>query len=159
MFFIILVTTAAPHFFCTLTSINSISEPNNPVCVLGTINERYEVLCNVRMFVSLCQKLNVNYGQTIAVFVLFHETEWVYDVLRILNLEGQQNCMIGSKVTTILSPFFFKKLKTSNIGMWGVYPEAIDWNIALLTWISFCVSESKEKHFQSLKTYKMAPFI
>jgi hypothetical protein len=34
--------------------------------------------------------------------------------------------MIGSKVTTILSPIFSKKLKTSNIGMWGVYPEAID---------------------------------
>ena len=36
-------------------------------------------------------------------------------VLRILNLEGQQNCMIGSKVTTILLPFFSeinKKLQT-----------------------------------------------
>ena len=27
-------------------------------------------------------------------------------VLRILNLEGHQNCMIGSKVTTILTSFF-----------------------------------------------------
>ena len=69
-----------------------------------------------------------------------------YKVLRILNLEGQQNCMIGSKVTTILSPFFSKKLETLNIGMWGVYPEAIDWNIAPLTRISFCVSVSKEKN-------------
>ena len=33
--------------------------------------------------------------------------------------------MIGSKSTTILSPFK-KKKKTSNIGMWGVYAEAID---------------------------------
>jgi hypothetical protein len=34
--------------------------------------------------------------------------------------------MIGSTVTTILSPFLKKKIKTLNIGMWGVYPEAID---------------------------------
>ena len=27
-------------FFCTFTSLNSISEPNNPVSVLGAINER-----------------------------------------------------------------------------------------------------------------------
>ena len=35
-------------FFGTLTSLNSISEPNNQVCVLGAINERYEALCNDR---------------------------------------------------------------------------------------------------------------
>ena len=109
MFFTILVTMAAPHFFCTLDSLNSISEPNNPVCVLGAINEHYEVLCDVGMYVSLCLKLSVNYGQRIAVFVFFHETDWVYKGLRILNLEGQQNCMIGSKVTAFLPPFFFLK--------------------------------------------------
>ena len=49
-------------FFCTLTSLNSISEPNNQVCVLGAINERYEVLCDVRLYVNLCIKLSVNYG-------------------------------------------------------------------------------------------------
>ena len=54
-------------------------------------------------------------------------------VLRILNLEGQQNCMIGSKVTTILPHFLFFNSKTANVGMWGVYPESIDWNIALCT--------------------------
>ena len=64
-----LVTMAAAHFFRTLTSLNSISEPNNPVCVLGAINERYEVLCDVCMYVSVCLKLSVNYGQTVAVFV------------------------------------------------------------------------------------------
>ena len=72
-------------------------------------------------------------------------------VLRILNLEEQQNCMIGSKVTAILSRFFSKKLKTSNVGMWGVYPEAIDWNIALHTQISFWASISEvgsQKHFK-----------
>ena len=30
--------------------------------------------------------------------------------LRILDLEGQQNYMIGSKVTTILPPFFSQKI-------------------------------------------------
>ena len=78
------------------------------------------------MYVCMCLKLSVNYGQTVRVVVFFHKTEWVYMVLRILNLEEQQNCMIGSKVTAILSPFFSKNLKKSNVGMWGVYPEAID---------------------------------
>ena len=31
-----------------------------------------------------------------------HKTEWLGMVLRILNLEEYQNCMIGDKVTTIL---------------------------------------------------------
>ena len=48
--------------------------------------------------------------------------------LRILNLEGHQNCMIGSKIMTILLTFFKKKLKL-NIGIWAVFPEATDWNI------------------------------
>ena len=77
MFFTILVTAAAQHFFCTLTSLNSISEPNNQVCVLGAINERYEALCDVRMYVCMCLKLSVNHGQTVGVFVFFHKTEWV----------------------------------------------------------------------------------
>ena len=62
VFFTILVTMAAPHFFCTLTSLYSISEPNNPVCVLGAINEQYEVIYDVRLYVSLCLKLTVNHG-------------------------------------------------------------------------------------------------
>ena len=61
----------------------------------------------------------------------------ICNFLRILNLEGQQNCMIGLKVTAILPPFFLKHSKTPNLGMWGVNPEAIDWNIALPTQISF----------------------
>ena len=96
------------------------------MCVLRAINERYEALCDVRMYVCMCLKLSANYGQTVRVFVFFHKTECVYKVLGILNLEEQLNCMIGSKVTAILSPFFSKKFKTSNVGMWGVYPEAID---------------------------------
>ena len=65
------------------------------MCFLGAINERYEALCNVRMYVCMCLKLSVNYSQKVGVFVFFHETEWVYIVLEILNLEGQPNCMIG----------------------------------------------------------------
>ncbi|MGY8895058.1 MAG: hypothetical protein ACKVJD_12985 [Burkholderiales bacterium] len=93
---------------------------------MGAINERYEALCDVCLYVCMSLELSANYGQTVRVFVFFHKTEWVYMVLRILNLEEQQNCMIGSKVTAILSPFFSKISKTSNIGMWGVNPEAID---------------------------------
>ena len=60
-------------------------------------------------------------------------------VLRALNLEGQQNGMIGSKVTTILPMLFFSKNSTtSKVDTWGVYPEAIKWNIALLTQILIC---------------------
>ncbi len=81
------------------------------MCVLGAINERYEALYDIRMYVCMCLKLSVNYGQTIGVFVYFHETEWVCIFLRILNLEGQQNCMIGLKVTAILPQFFQKILK------------------------------------------------
>ena len=55
--------------------------------------------------------------------------------------------MIGSKVKKMWSPFFFKKSKTSNVGMLGVYPEAIDCNIAVHTQILFWVSVS-EVRFQ-----------
>ena len=84
------------------------------MCVLGAINERYEALCDVRLYVCMCLELSANYGQMVRVFVFFHKAEWVYMVLRILNLEEQLNCMIGSKVTEILSPFFqkFQKIQT-----------------------------------------------
>ena len=36
----------AEFFFCTLVSLSSVFEPNNQVCVLGVINERYEALCS-----------------------------------------------------------------------------------------------------------------
>ena len=75
------------------------------MCVLGAINERYEALCDVHMYDNICLKVSVNYGQPVRVFVFFHETEWVYLILRILNLKGHLNCMIGSKVTTILTQF------------------------------------------------------
>ena len=44
-------------------------------------------------------------------------TKWV---LRIINLEGQTNCMIGSKVTRIFDAVEKrKKSKTYDDGMWG----------------------------------------
>ena len=75
------------------------------------------------MHVCMCLKLSVNYGQTVGVFVFFDVTELVKMVLRILNLEGQQNCMIVSNVTTILT-LFFQKIK--NFKRRHAYPEAID---------------------------------
>ena len=79
-------------------------------------------------------------------------------VLRFLNLEGQLNCMIVSKVTAILPPFFSKNSKTSNICMWGVYPEAIDWNIVVHTQISFWVSVCEEKALSEPKNLQNGPY-
>ena len=105
------------------------------MCVLGAINARYGALCDVRLYVCMCLELSANYSQTVRVFVFFHETEWLSKVLRILNLEEQLNCRIGSKVTAILSCFFSRKFESSNVGMWGVYPEAKYLYIALCTHI------------------------
>jgi hypothetical protein len=41
--------------------------------------------------------------------------------------------------------------------MWGVYPEAIDCNIALLTQILFCVSVSEEKALSEPKNLQNGP--
>ena len=66
-----------------LSSLNSISE-----------------LCDGCMFVCMCLKGSVNYGQTVGVFfVFFHEAEWVNIIFRIQILEGQQNCMNSLKFT------------------------------------------------------------
>ena len=57
--------------FCTLTSLNSIFEPINRLCVLGAINEPYEALCDVHMYVCMSLKVGVNYDQMVRVGVLF----------------------------------------------------------------------------------------
>ena len=41
--------------------------------------------------------------------------------------------------------------------MWGVYPKAIDCNIALLTKISFCVSVSEEEALSEPKNHQNGP--
>ena len=56
--------------------------------------------------VSVIKIVIVDNGQSIRFFVFLHQTEWAGMVLRILNLEEHQNCMIGSKVTTVLTTFF-----------------------------------------------------
>ena len=94
------------------SSLYSISEPKNQVYVLGAINERYEALCNVCM----CLKGSVKYGQTVGFVFFFHKTECVNMVLRILNLKGEQHCMISSKVTTILPLFLFNNFKHRQVG-------------------------------------------
>ena len=84
-------------------------------------------------------------------------------LLGILNLEEDQNCMIGSKVTTILMPFFFlqkiKNFKHRHVGClsrgnWLEY-----WGIHLDFVLGECIwSEIPKQHFQSLKTYKIGVF-
>ena len=61
-----------------------------------------------------------------------------------------------SNFTTV---FFKKKSNTSKKGMWGVYLEAIDRNIALLTWISFWVSVSEEKALSEPKNLQNGPHL
>ena len=73
------------------------------------------------MYMYVTEIVIVDNGQSLRFFVFLHKIEWVSMVLRILNLEGHQNCMIGSKVIAILMPFFQKNSKTSNVGMFGVY--------------------------------------
>ena len=45
----------------------------------------------------VCKVVIVNYGQTVRVFIFYHKIEWAALVLRILNLKGHQNNIIGSK--------------------------------------------------------------
>ena len=109
-FFIILVTTAAPQFFCTLTSLNSISEPNNQLCLLGEIDKFYKAWMYVCRFVhkSKCQL-----QQPVQFFVFFflkYKIELVNMVLRILNLEGCQNICVVEKLRQFYHCFFSKKI-------------------------------------------------
>ena len=53
----------------------------------------------------------VNNGRSIRFFVFLHQIDWVDMVLKILNLEGLQNCMIYSKHKTFLTKFFVNDCK------------------------------------------------
>ena len=55
---------------------------------------------------SVIKVVIVDKGQSIRFFVFLHKIEWLGVVLRILNLEGYQNCINGSKVRTIFTTFF-----------------------------------------------------
>ena len=105
---------------------------------MGAILDCYEAVCDVRLYVCICLKGSVNFGQTLGVFVFFHHTEWVDIVLRILNLEGKRKLHYWLQSNN----FFFLSI-TLTVGLWGVYPEAIDWNIVLRTQISFMASISE----------------
>ena len=52
---------------------------------------------------SVTKVVIVDNGQSIRCVVFLRKIEWDKMVQRILNLEGHQNYMIGSKVTTILT--------------------------------------------------------
>ena len=61
----------------------------------------------ISVCVYVCHKsCIVDYGQMVRVFVFCHKIEKVGIVLRILNIEGHQNCMISTQVTNILMMFF-----------------------------------------------------
>ena len=75
------------------------------MCVLEAINECYEALCNVHMYVCMCQKVRKK-KKKVNQEKFFLSS--FYIVLGIPNLEGNQNCMIVSNLTTFLMPFFQK---------------------------------------------------
>ena len=74
----ILVTTVAPQFYFTLTSLNLLFELNISVCILVAIVERYGALCRIPMYVCMCLKLCVKNGQLARVFVFYKKKKvWV----------------------------------------------------------------------------------
>ena len=56
-------------------------------------------------------KLSDKYGQLVRVFCLFSYNRVDKYDFRVQNLEGHQNCVIGSKVTTIVTQFSPQKNK------------------------------------------------
>ena len=65
-----LVPTVVPEvFFCTLTYLNLLFEPNISVCILVATGERYGALSIVSMYVCMCLKVSVKYAQLVRVFV------------------------------------------------------------------------------------------
>ena len=58
------------------------------------------------VYVFVTKVVIFNNGQSIIFFVVLHKIEWVCFVLRILNLEEHQNCMINAKFTTVLTTVF-----------------------------------------------------
>ena len=120
--------TAAHHrqsktFFCTKTSLNSIFEPNNPVCGLWAINERYEALWNIRVYVCMCLKVSVNYSQPVKVFVYSFKLDRVGPVNK-------------RPSTDRLHHFVRKKINKINCDMWHVTPNT--WHVTHDTWHVTC---------------------
>ena len=65
----------------------------------------HRVAMSVCMYVSMSfiKVVIVNNAQSIMFFVFLNKIECFCLVLRILNIEGHQYCMIGLKITTILT--------------------------------------------------------
>ena len=54
---------------------------------------------------SVIKIVIVDNGKSMRFFVFLYRVVWAPMVLRIPNLEGHQNCIIGLKITTILTMF------------------------------------------------------
>ena len=82
-------------------------------------------------------------------------------ILRIQNLEGQQNFVIGLKVTTILPMFFFflKKIKRRHVGCLS-RGNKLEYCAAHSDFLlSECIlSEILKKDFETQKNCKIGPF-
>ena len=121
--FAILFITAAPHFFCTLTSHNLICEPNNQVCVLEAINECCEALCDVHMYVCLCIKVSVNCGQSVWVFVFFKNRVCKSDFKDSKYIRTSKLHDWFKSYKSFDAVFFQIKSKSSNVGLWSFFSE------------------------------------
>ena len=64
-------------FFCTLTSLDLLFEPNISVCILVAIGGRYGTLCRIPIYVCMCLKVSVKNGQLVRVFVFCLKKMWV----------------------------------------------------------------------------------
>ena len=88
---------------------------------------------------SVIRVVIVDNGQSISFFVFCHKIELVNTILRILNLEGLQNCMICSKVTMILTTFLVHDklglLKSGTSLLWAMGKSTREglWLLGLVT--------------------------
>ena len=64
-------------FFCTFTAPNLLFEPKISVCILVAICKRYWALCIVAMYVCMCLKVSVKYGQLVRIFVFCLKKIWL----------------------------------------------------------------------------------
>ena len=80
--------------------------------MIKKIRSFFTDLATYRVAMSMCLLvpfwLIVKYAQTVRVSGFQHEITYFRDIIKFLNLEGHQNCKIGSKVTPILEVGFYK---------------------------------------------------
>ena len=99
------------HLKCTVYGLKCIWHVVTVGRSQATSDTWHIVALSVDMYGCLCMSVIkvviVNNDQSIRCFVFLHKIEWVSMVLRILNLESHQNCMICLKAMT--DDFFFYK--------------------------------------------------